>query len=158
MSKRQLLEQFINSNLNNLYRFAYSYTKNHAAAEDMVSESILKALKNIHTLKDPRALRPWMYRITANTCLSYLKKEQKIERVQFDTTCYREGINDDYSDLSFEEIIQDLDPKYKSILILRFFEDLTLEEIAEVLGENQNTVKTRLYRALKLLKVEMEVV
>ena len=63
---------------------------------------------------------------------------------------------DDFSDISFEQMIEVLEPKYKSIIVLRFFEGMTLEDIALILDENLNTVKTRLYKALKILRIEME--
>ena len=66
------------------------------------------------------------------------------------------GTTDDYSELSFNETIEKLDIKYKEILILRFFENMTLQEISGVLNINENTIKTRLYRALKILKLEIE--
>ena len=54
------------------------------------------------------------------------------------------------------EFVEKMDEKYKTVLILRFFEDMTLQEIADTLQENINTVKSRLYRALSLLKIELE--
>ncbi|MBR4074889.1 MAG: RNA polymerase subunit sigma-70, partial [Firmicutes bacterium] len=63
---------------------------------------------------------------------------------------------EDSSDLTITEFLDLLEPKYRTVIVLRFFEDLSLQEIAEVTGENLNTVKTRLYRGLKLLRMEME--
>jgi RNA polymerase sigma-70 factor (ECF subfamily) len=63
---------------------------------------------------------------------------------------------DGFSDISFEQMIETLEPKYKSIVVLRFFEGMSLEDIARILDENLNTVKTRLYKALKILRIEME--
>jgi len=52
-------------------------------------------------------------------------------------------------------MIEALEPKYKSIVVLRFFEGRSLEDIALILNENLNTVKTRLYKSLKILRIEM---
>ena len=53
--------------------------------------------------------------------------------------------------------LEQLSPEMKTVILLRFFEDMKLEEMAEVLGVNVNTVKSRLYRALRLLKADLEV-
>lgn len=63
---------------------------------------------------------------------------------------------DDYSKITLMSIISRLDIKYREIIILRFLEDRQLNEIAEITGVNENTVKTRLYRALEKLKADME--
>ena len=157
MEKRQLLESFIHDNLDRAYRLAYSYTRESASAEDVVSDSIVKALSNIETLQKPEAVKPWFFRILVNTALSHLRKEQRI--VYFERPEEMEQIlpgKEDSSDLMIAEFLEMLEPKYKTVLILRFFEDMSLKEIAEVTGESINTVKTRLYRGLKLLRIEME--
>lgn len=157
MNNRQLLEQLITQQLDNAYRFAYTYTKNQAMAEDVISESVLKALKNIHTLKNPDYIKTWFYRIIINTALSYIKKEKHmlsltVESVQSENPSFEEQ----FENMDLHEIIEKMDEKYKTVLILRFFEDMTLQEIADTLQENINTVKSRLYRALSLLKIELE--
>jgi len=62
---------------------------------------------------------------------------------------------DHYAQFDLATAMARLPNAYKTILVLRFFEDLKITDIAEVLGENVNTVKTRLYKALELLKLEM---
>lgn len=156
MNNRQLLEKYITDNLDGAYRFAYSYTKNETSAEDVVSESVVKALKSVNSLKNQAYLKTWFYRIIINTALTHIKKESKLVYMDPESSPIIEPFTEDYSALSFRELIDKLEPKYKSVIILRFFEDMTLEEIAITLEENINTIKTRLYRALKLLKIEME--
>ena len=156
MNNRQLLEKFITENLDGAYRFAYSYTRNETSAEDVVSESVVKALKSVNSLKNQAYLKTWFYKIIINTALSHIKKESKLVYLNPESSPTIEPFAEDYSSLSFRELIDKLEPKYKSIIILRFFEDMTLEEIAMTLEENINTIKTRLYRGLKLLKIEME--
>ncbi|OUQ56469.1 RNA polymerase subunit sigma-70 [Tyzzerella sp. An114] len=156
MSNRQLLEKFITENLDNAYRFAYSYTKNSQAAEDVVSESVIKALSAIDTLKNKEFLKTWFYRIIINTAISRIRSEQKIIYIDSKDTDIYEKTFDDYSHITLNEFIEKLDEKYKIVIILRYFEDMTLEEISKVTGENLSTVKSRLYRGLKILKTEME--
>lgn len=156
MTKKQLFEKFILENIDSCYRFAFSYTHNKEDAEDIVSQSILKALRSIDSLRDTNVIKSWFFKIIANTSLTFLRKNKNIVFMDYDSIEDTNGTTDDYSELSFNEIIEKLDIKYKEILILRFFENMTLQEISWVLNINENTIKTRLYRALKILKLEIE--
>lgn len=69
---------------------------------------------------------------------------------------YSPGANDNYKDLDLQKALDNLPPNYRSIIVLRYFEDLKIEEIADILELNVNTVKTRLYSALKKLRLNME--
>ena len=123
----------------------------------MVSESIVKALVSIDTLQKPEMVKSWFFRIVINTALSWLRNENRI--VYYSGPEYMEKffpVKEDSSDLTIAEFLELLEPKYRTVIILRYFEDMSLQEIADPTGENINTVKTRLYRGLKLLRIEME--
>lgn len=156
MTNKQLLETYISKHINSIYRFAYTYTTNQEDAEDVVNESVLKALKSINSLRNPNQIGTWLYRIVANTALTNIKKNRKIVCMDPVDMADVQDDGDDFSDISFEQMIGVLEPKYKSIVVLRFFERMPLEDIALILDENLNTVKTRLYKALKILRIEME--
>lgn len=66
------------------------------------------------------------------------------------------GVTDEYTNMDLKKAIESLPNSYRAIIMLRFFEDMKIDEIANVLEENVNTIKTRLYKALKLLKIELE--
>ena len=155
MKKTSLFENYINENIDAAYRFAFTYAKNKEDAEDILNESVVKALRSINSLRDPEKIKPWFYRIIANTALTHIKGRQKIVYLEYEDMENLDSVTDDYSHLNFNELIEKLDPKYKSIIILRFFENMTIQEVAEVLELNENTVKTRLYKALKMLRVEI---
>ncbi|WP_188456472.1 RNA polymerase sigma factor [Virgibacillus oceani] len=147
---------FIIENQENFYRLAFSYVKNAQDALDVVQESIEKAIRKKDSIKDNQSVKSWFYRIVVNTSLDFLRKNKKIALVDDDTLDYfRSGKQDTYEDIDLQRSLEQLPITYKSIIILRFFEDLKLDEVADVLNENTNTIKTRLYRALKLLRVEM---
>lgn len=156
MTNKQLFENYISKHINSIYRFAYTYTTNQEDAEDVVNESVLKALKSINSLRNPDQIGTWLYRIVANTALTNMKKNKKIVYMDPVDMADVQDDGDDFSDISFEQMIGVLEPKYKSIVVLRFFERMPLEDIALILDENLNTVKTRLYKALKILRIEME--
>lgn len=155
MNTGKEFERFISENIDRIYRFAYSYTKKREDAEDVVSESVEKALKSLKKLKQPEFMKTWFYKIVSNTALTHINKKNKIELLSFNEIP-ESSENDDYSKLNFEELIKVLDVKYKSVIILRFMEDMKISEIAKILDVSENTVKTRLYTALRLLKSDME--
>ena len=154
--KYKLVERFIVENREAHYRLAYSYVKNKENALDIVQESILKALRSIDRLDDISYLKTWFYRIVVNTAIDFIRKHQRMT-VMDDAILdsHLPKLEDEMTDMDLQNAIDQLPPKYKSIIILRFFEDLKIDEIAEVTGDNANTVKTRLYAALKKLRIEI---
>lgn len=149
---------FIKENQERFYRFAYRYMKNTDESIEVVQETIVKALEKIHTLRQKEYLKAWFYRILINECITNIRKNKKIVFVE---QCYDVPYND--TDIDKKEIagivfkaIDNLDIKYKTIILLRFYEDMTISDIADVLKININTVKSRLYRALDILKSELK--
>lgn len=150
------LVDFIISNKEDFYRLAYSYVKNANDAVDILQDSIQKAISSKDKLKNEKSLKSWFYRIVVNTSLDYLRKQKKIKVVDEETLeLYSTGQDDHYTDIDLERSLESLPPKYRIVIILRYFEDLKIEEVAEVLQESPNTIKTRLYKALELLRIKM---
>ena len=87
-----------------------------------------------------------------NTALDFIRKNQKEVAVE---DFYEAGREDSYQDFDTIEALKVLKKKKKTVVVLRFFEDQKLSEIARVLNENTNTVKTILYRSLRKLKLEL---
>ncbi|MEK5529434.1 sigma-70 family RNA polymerase sigma factor [Viridibacillus sp. FSL R5-0468] len=161
MFKRRKLEKayikFVTENHTNLYRFSYSYMKNQQDALDVVQESIRKGLSSLHTLEDESVMKSWMYRIVINTSIDGIRKRKKVIMMETDDIEYHlTGVTDEYTNMDLKKAIESLPNSYRAIIMLRFFEDMKIDEIANVLEENVNTIKTRLYKALKLLKIELE--
>lgn len=151
-----LFVAFIKEHKENFYRLAYSYVKNQEDALDIVQDSIYKALQSLKTLDDQTAIKSWFYRIVVNTSLDFLRKHKRVSLADEDVLDYlHSGQEDHYENIDLEQAIQQLPVEYKTIIVLRYFEDLKIQEIAAVLNKNPNTIKTRLYRALELLKIEM---
>ncbi|MBE1552976.1 RNA polymerase sigma factor [Sporosarcina limicola] len=151
-----LVENFIVENREAHYRLAYGYVKNKENALDIVQDAILKALNSIDRLEELAYLKTWFYRIIVNTAIDFIRKHQRVTLMDDDIlVLHLPKIEDELTDMDLQDAIDQLPPQYKSVIILRFFEDLKIEEIAEIMGVNVNTVKTRLYTALRKLRVEM---
>ena len=148
------LIEFIEENQDKLYRIAFSYVKNEDLALDIVQESIEKALRNIKTLKHEEYVKTWFYRILINESLGYIRRNKNT------ILCQAEDLKDDIEwndNITIEGIdlynnIGKLKEKLRTVIILRFFEDLKIEEIARITKTSPNTVKSRLYKGLEELK------
>lgn len=152
-----VLENYILQNKESHYRIAYSYVKNKDDALDIVQESIFKALSSADSLANAEHIKTWFYRILVNTSLDILRKKGKLSYVEdIVLDLNTEAKEDIYENFDLQNAMDDLPHNCRLIISLRYFEDLKLEEIADILGENLNTVKTRLYTGLKRLRIEME--
>lgn len=140
----------------NFYRLAFSYVKNADDALDIVQESVYKAILSSRKLKNPEYIKTWFYRIVVNTSLDFLRKQRKSIAVGEEILAsFDFGTVDHYEDFDLQEALDNLPVKYRTIVILRYFEDLKIDEIAEILNENINTVKTRLYKSLEKLRIKL---
>ncbi len=149
-------EKYIVENKEKFYRIGYSYVKNADDALDIVQEAVLKAMSSMAGLKNPEYMKTWFYRILINTALDFLRKKKKIVQVDEDFfSANNEVHTDTYYDMDLHRALDNLPDNYKSIIILRFFEDLKIQEIARVLDMNENTVKTRLYKSLEILRINL---
>ena len=150
------LIQYIEKNEEKWYRVAYYYARDQEVAMDIVQEAITKALTKISSIKQAEFMKTWFYRILINTAIAEAKRNKKNS-----TFCLEdyltEAMEEDFTtNIQLYEKINNLKPKLKTVILLRFFEDLKLSEIAQVTKTNENTVKSRLYQALNQLKVEWE--
>ena len=151
---KEILIDYIKTNQNKLYRVAYSYSKNEESALDILQESIEKALKNINKLRKVEYVKTWFYRILINESLQYTKKNKRIITCQLEEIEKNIEWNEEIEteDIEIYKHIQSLNDKLKTVIILRFFEDMKIEEIAKATKTNVSTVKSRLYKGLSELK------
>ena len=144
--KEQAVERALTEGYGKYYRLAYSYVHNEADALDIVQEAAYKAILKSDSLQKTEYVETWVYRIVVNEACSLLRSRKEsadVEDVQVSS-------EDTYED------IEQLEPKDRAIVILRFFEDRQLDEIAKILDENLSTVKSRLYRVMKKLRLNLE--
>ncbi|WP_024621320.1 RNA polymerase sigma factor [Metaclostridioides mangenotii] len=154
--KRKKVEEFIIENRENFYRVAYSYVRNEQDALDIIQDSIYKALNSVEKLKEIKFIKTWFYRIVVNCSIDYLRRNKKYSDFLLKEQLEKIESYEDHTNLDLKKNLDDLPEKYRIIIVLRFFEDLKIEEIAKILDENVNTVKTRLYQGLKKLRINIE--
>lgn len=153
--KRKKVEKYLIENREYYYRLAYSYVKNESDSLDIIQESIVKALMSIESLKEMEKIKSWFYKIVVRTSIDYIRKHKKYKDMIEISEIINNGKVDEYRNLDLYKALDELDETYRTIIILRYFEDMKIEDIAYILDENPNTVKTRLYRGLKILKIDM---
>lgn len=147
---------YIVENQNKFYRLAYSYVRDREDALDVVQNAVCKALENYGGIRNEGAVSTWFYRILVNESLLFIKERKRMtlgETDQEEAHYEEKGfeIQDDLYDS-----INRLDGDTQTIIKLRFFEELSLKEIAQIMEMNLNTVKARLYRGLRQLKVNIQ--
>ena len=152
--------QLYRSHYDAVFRYCVHRLFERQMAEDITSEVFLKVVENIHGFKgDEKQFRCWLYRIATNAVNNHLRKTARRNRL---LKIPRGQTNSQVADCGemFEKLavlrkaVFTLRPRYQTIITLRFFENLKLTEIAEVLGSSPGTVRSQLTRALaKLRKV-----
>ncbi len=148
--------EYITENQTRFYRLAFSYTKEQESALDIVQNAICKALEKYTDIRKIESINSWFYRVLLNEVYAYLnktKREVVLTDEEMPVQVYHEKA---YDSEDMSELIEKLPENMKTIIILRFFEDMSLDEIAKITATNLNTVKTRLYSALKKLRVFYE--
>ena len=154
LNTEQQFVQLLQQNKEKYYRLAFAYTKNQQDALDIVYGAIVRAMQKLHTIKKREFMDTWFYRILINESVSFLRRSQNI--IYFDELPQLADQQPDTDQhIALYSAIDRLSPELKTIVILRFFEDRPLKEIAALTSTNLSTVKARLYRALKILKIEI---
>lgn len=150
--KEALVRSILLENYESYYRLALCYVHQEADAMDIVQEGACKAMAKARSLREENYAGTWIYRIMINTAKDYLKKyERERGTLQEDMA----AAEDSGADVELREALDRLPMQEKTLIILRFYEDKPLAEIAEILQENLSTVKSRLYRTLEKLRREL---
>ncbi|MEA4854134.1 MAG: sigma-70 family RNA polymerase sigma factor [Christensenella sp.] len=149
-----------------IYNIAYKFMQNSSDAQDAAQDAIIKMYGNIQKFSFQSAFPTWMYRVVANTCLDLLRKKKAMITVSTEeyenNAVSREGNPEaeaENNDLgqNIRMAVQELNEKYRLVLVLKDMEGLKYEEVAEILKITPGTVKSRLFRAReKLRKLLME--
>ncbi|MCH2102434.1 MAG: sigma-70 family RNA polymerase sigma factor [Planctomycetes bacterium] len=142
-----------------LFALARHYTKNPVEIEDVVQESFLKAFRRLDTFHHQSSFYTWIYRIATNTILDFLKRRGRspIQSVEDPEVLARPEPTDGFApnvNIEREEIAEvthkvlaELPDIFRTVLVMREFEERSYQEIADVLGISIGTVESRLFRA-----------
>ncbi len=133
----------------NMYRLTLGILHNPSDAEDAVAETVLKAYEKIHTLRRAESFKAWLMQIAANEARRVYAKSKRTAPVD-EIEQYMPTFKDEHHELW--DVVMKLDVVYREVVILYFYEQLSLKEIGKILGIPQGTVKSRLSRGKKQLR------
>lgn len=151
------------------YFVAYRMMKNEDSAVDILHDCYIKAFANLDTIAEPKKYDKWFNRIVANKCLDYLKRRKPMFLEDVYGEEFEEELSDDrygnnpqiYSENEdinriVRQIIEELPEEQRFCVLMYYYDEMSVWDIAEELGVSENTVKSRLRLARNRIKTEIE--
>jgi len=150
-----------------IFNFILQYVKVREEAEDVSQDTFFKVWKYIKRFKNGMKFKPWLFTIARNTALDYIKKKKAIPFSNIDNEEEDFNFSDTISDTEplppevfaraelatqLMGAMTDLHPDHQSVLIMHYQQDMTFEEIAEIMKKPMNTVKSWHHRSLSKVK------
>jgi RNA polymerase sigma-70 factor (ECF subfamily) len=157
----QAFENIYSQTADFVYTVAFRITNNREDAEDVTQEVFLKIYKNLKKFQFRSSFKTWLYRITVNTAINTYRRVSKIlrKKTNYDIAIKTQAsiepaqtvIEKEQKEVLLKSLLDLLNPDQRACLILREVEQLSYEEIAQILKININTVRSRLRRARQIL-------
>ena len=146
-----------------VYNYLLRLTRNREDALDLTQDVFLKAYQNLRKLDDPGRFAPWMYRIAHNEAYSMFRKrrpETDVDEIEPEVTGTKVTIGGSSVfpielSLAVSSALDRLTVEQREAVVLKVYQGFKFEEMAEILSCPVSTIKSRLYTALELLKVEL---
>ncbi len=167
---KKALQELFASCYDSLYYFAYKTTKSEALAADITQESCIEIMKTLDKLKDPNAFSTWAHQITYHQCTRHFRGEKELlldENEDGETildilpdesegSLPEQVIEDEEFQKTLQEMLNQLPTEQRSALLLYYFENLSVKQIANIQGTTEGTVKSRLNYGRKAVKQQVE--
>ncbi len=159
-SRRRLFEAYYKKT----FAVVYNILRNRENAEDITQDAFIKAFQNIHQLKDQTKFGAWLAVIASNLARNFLKREKRIDYTDEELTPENSSETKHTEELALlsleidrvRQAIKALPPDHYQVVVLQYYYDLRVEEIATMLKISQGTVKSRLHRARQRLAKSLE--
>ena len=138
---------------NAMYFLAFSLLNNSEDANDAVSESILKAYENFHTLRQKNKFKPWILKIVHNTSVEIIRKNSHFTSFYDENQSKNTDITDNTdTEISLKSAVMSLKQPYRTVIELYYYEDMKLDEISQITDTNPVTVRKQLSRGREILR------
>lgn len=135
-----------------LYRVAVAIMRNDDDALDCIQDAIFSAFNNIKNLSDEKYFKTWLIKILVNKCNDCLHKKKRV--IPYEHIPSQIKYNDNYDTIDIKDALKSLDNELRTIIVLYYYEDMNVKDIASSLLIPEGTVKSRLSRArIKLKKI-----
>ncbi len=136
-----------------LYLLSYSILHNNEDACDAVQEAIWRAYENLDTLRDQDKLKPWLLKILSNVSLGMLRSRRgEISLDELPDNPASDATADINTRMTLWDAVQKLDPAYREVVILYYYEQFSVKEMSRIMDIRPDTVKKRLSRSREKLK------
>jgi len=152
------LQALIDSYGDRLLRSACLLCGDETEAQDLVQDTFVQALKSAHRFRGESAIYTWLHGILLNLCRRHFRKQKRLvfeeERV-LQETCQpspADKLDQDFCATRLAQAIQKLSPEHREVIVLRYYENLKIEEIARQTSVSKGTVKSRLHYAVRCLE------
>jgi RNA polymerase sigma factor (sigma-70 family) len=164
LDKEELIEQLMNLYVEKVYLLAYSFVKDRGMAEDISQEVFFRCYKYLDQFRGDSSLKSWIYRITVNTSMDFLRKKGSrhvfvedgfLETFSQTETPETAFLRADENERVLQAVLI-LPIKYREVILMHYFLDVPVIDIADAVNINLNTVKTRLKRGREILKKKLE--
>ncbi|ASA21010.1 sigma-70 family RNA polymerase sigma factor [Paenibacillus donghaensis] len=157
ISEEEIFYEQVSAQRRKLYGIAYSYLRSEADALEVLQETTCRAWQKRKSLRNPERFTPWLVRILINCCKDELKRRKHIVTAE-QPERFEDGVMEMRSDhrLDMDQALDAVKPKYRQVLVLKYYKDMTVSDIAEVLDKPEGTVKTWLNKGLKQLRDRMK--
>lgn len=133
-----------------LYRTARSIVNKDEDCADALQETMLKAFKSIHTLREPALFKTWIFRILINECNKMLKSNSRA--IPYGELPDLPSTSRDYEKIELWDAVQQLEENLRIVILLHYLHDMPIGQISGILEISQVAVKTRLHRGRNKLK------
>jgi RNA polymerase sigma-70 factor (ECF subfamily) len=157
---KETAEMIFNNHIAYIYKIALFLTKSQALADDITQETFLQVFKKYHTYNQEKPIEPWIYKITLNISRNILRKQKWLSFTDQlpDCTAFDNIENiilKNEADVTLWKAVDTLTNKSKEVIVLHYYADMKLHDIAYTLGIPLGTCKSRLNAALTNLKKQL---
>lgn len=147
---KEAFNTLIEENLKSLYIVARGILNNEQDIEDAFQSTIIKAYEKITSLRKEEYFKTWLTKIMINECTNIIRKSSKVIYME-DSQINNESYNDEHQNFDLVNAINSLSEGLRIVTWLFYFDDMSIEEIADTLGMAKGTVKSRLNRSREKL-------
>ncbi|MFJ7827436.1 sigma-70 family RNA polymerase sigma factor [Psychrobacillus sp. NPDC096623] len=162
--REQIIDQLMREYSDHILHLVYTYVKNRTIAEDLAQEIFIKCYEKLNQFNQQSTIKTWLYRIASNHCKDYLRSwhyrkitlsNKVFDHIPSKSKQVEEEVIKHSEENSLTNAVMNLPLKYREVVFLHYYEELSLKEISKITSVNINTLKTRLKRAKELLKDKM---
>jgi RNA polymerase sigma-70 factor (ECF subfamily) len=159
----QAIERFVSTHKTDVFRLALSIVQDSATANEITQDTFIAALRSLRSYREKSSLNAWLYTIALNTSRSHLRKQKALDKLRTTLTSILR-VDSQKPSTPEDMIIQTekerlvwkalngLDERHRTVMVLRYFHELSVAEISEILSVNEGTVHSRLHTARDRLR------